>query len=243
MSGDAQPELDPELQEWLAQARELEDDASDADLEGLLGDVEKQMEAADGRWTFWLESRPTWMRRAIAIAAAVAVVGVAGAMLVRPDIGEQPVAFMAVALGSMGALLSVSLFFALRPLHQPPLPGGVRAAVVGVTLASTCALAFFAPHEVPEQSVGLLQHVSPCLFYGLLAGLPVYGLLRLLDRGGVTVALLGACAAGLTADLTLQLHCPRNDLEHLMAAHFAVVLLFVGGLGVIHWLIERARNR
>lgn len=243
MTREAQPELDPELEEWLAQAREAEDGPSDVDLDGMLGDVEGQIERAEGSWTFWLESRPTWLRRAVAIAAAVAVVGVGGAMVVRPDIAEQPVAFMAVALGSMGVLLGASLYFALRPLHQPPLPRWLRGVLIGATLASTCALALFAPHEVPEQSAGLLEHVSPCLFYGLLAGLPVYGLLRLLDRGGATVALLGACAAGLTANLALQLHCPRNDLEHLMAAHFAVVLLFVGGLGVVHWLIERARDR
>jgi len=243
MSGEAQTELDPELQEWLAQAREMEAEPSDAELQAMLGDVEKQIEQADGRWTFWVKSRPTWVRRAVALGAAVAVVVVFGAMLLGRGGPAQPAAFVAVAVGSMFALLGTSLFLALRPLHRPPLPRWARGALVVTTLVCTCALALFAPHEAPDPTVGLVQHVSPCLFIGLLVGLPVYGLLRLLDRGGGNVALLGACAAGLMGDLVLQLHCPHHSLEHLMAAHFGVVLLFIGGLGAIHWAIERARNR
>ncbi|MEZ4337801.1 MAG: hypothetical protein R3B82_14375 [Sandaracinaceae bacterium] len=214
-----------------------------ADLDAMLGEVEKKMEAADRSWTFWLRSRATWLRRLLAFAAAAAVVGVGGVLTLRANFGELPLAWSATAVTSLAVLLGASLYLALRPLHEPPLMAWKRSALIGTSLVATLALALLAPADAIADDRGLLAHVTPCLVYGLLTGLPVFLLLRLLDRGRSTVAILAACAGGLTGNLVLSLHCPRNDAEHLMGAHFGVVLLFLGGLGAIHWLVGRLRDR
>lgn len=235
------PGLDPELEEWLAEARADESVQPPPELERLLGEVEKDIEAADRSWLFWLRSRATWARRAIAFAAAMVVVGVGGVLTLRADFGALPFAWTATAVGSLALLLSASLYVALRPLHQPELPGWQRAALVGGSLAATSALALLAPADaaLAAGGEGFFAHVTPCLFYGLLLGVPVFLLLRVLDRGSSTVALIAACAAGLTGNLALQLHCPRTDAEHLMGAHVGVVVLFLAGLGAVHWLLRR----
>lgn len=245
MSESAHQELDPKLEEWLAEARDAEPEVP-ADLDRMLGDVEKKMEAADQSWTFWLRSRATWMRRLIALSAAGLVVGVGGVVTLRDNFAQLPVPYIVAALGSLGVLLGLSLHQALRPLHQPPIKGWQSRAIVGLTLLATAGVALLAPTDLPVEigaSAGLFAHVGPCLFWGLLFGVPVYLMLRLLDRGSSTAALIAACAAGLSSNLVLQLHCPRSDPEHLMASHFAVALLFVAGLGIVHWVVDRRSTR
>jgi len=235
--------MDPELEEWLAEARDLEAADAPPDLDGMLEGVERRLSEADKSWTFWLQSRATSVRRAIAFLGAALIVTVTGVLSLRTNFADLPVPWLVLALGSVSALLGVSLYVGLRPLHEPALPKWIRLGVIGTTVGATCALALFAPEDAILSDQPLLAHASGCFFYGLLVGLPVYLLLRLLHRGGPAAALVTACAAGLTANLVLQLHCPRNDLEHLMAGHFTVVLLFLGGLGAIHWVIERVRAR
>ena len=238
-------DIDPELERWLKEARELEEAAPVPGLDGMLVDVEKKLEQADRSWMFWLKSRASWMRRVIAFTATGLVVLLAGALTLRSNIGELPAAWLALTLGSLGLLLGVSVYCGLRPLHRPPLPRWLRVGVIGGTLLATAALALFAPQAglaggfAGEGS--LLAHATPCFFYGLLVGLPVFLVLRLLDRGGSTLALVAACAAGLTGNLVLELHCPRNDVGHLVVGHFGVALVFVAGLALIHWLIGRTR--
>ena len=164
--------------------------------------------------------------------------------MIRPDLGDLPLSYVAPGVGSLVVLLGLSLHNALRPMHYPAAPAWQRGGIVALTLAATGAIALFAPaHGVVEASESFMSHVSPCLFLGLLVGLPVYLLLRLLDRGSTAAGLIAACAAGLMGNLVLSLHCPRNDAEHLMAAHFAVALLFVVGFGAAHWVVERIRKR
>jgi hypothetical protein len=240
-SSTREPELDPKLEEWLAEAREEEGAGPSPDVDAMFAEVTEDIEEAERKPTFWLRTRPTWMRRLIACGAALLVVVLGGVIALRSDFFEYPPVFMAVALGSLGVLLLLSLHQALRPLHRPPMPGWARAGVVALTLTATFLLALLSPHEPGvEASRGVGEMVSPCLFLGLLMGIPVYLILRLLDRrAGVTAPLLAACAAGLAGNLVLQLHCPRRDLDHLMFAHFAVALLFVAGLGVVHLLVRR----
>lgn len=238
----ASTELDPKLEEWLANARDA--DAGEVpDLGPMLAEVEKDIATAEKRPTFWLATRPTWMRRAIALASAAAVVAV-GAITLRSDLATRPPAFVAVAIGSLAALLVLSLHQALRPLHRPPLPRGARIGMAALTIAATLLVALLSPHDPADvgRGRGMLELVSPCLFIGLGLGVPVYFVLRLLDRGAGLGALLASCAAGLAGNLALQLHCPNDAPEHLMLAHFSVALLFVAGLGVVHALVARLRR-
>lgn len=244
MTPDTHAELDPQLEEWLAEAREMESSAEPAaDLDEMLEDVEKEMTRADESWLFWLRSRATWIRRGLASLTATLVVIAAGALTLRSNFSELPLAWSAIAVGSLATLLALTVYHALRPLHEPPLSPWVRGSMIAATLAATFSLALFAPDVGFESDHpgGLLWLTSPCLFYGLGVGLPVYFVLRLLDRGG-GLALIAACAAGLTGNLVLELHCPSDDPEHLMLSHFTVALFFVAGLGVIHWIVERIRR-
>ncbi|HJL19399.1 MAG TPA: NrsF family protein [Sandaracinaceae bacterium LLY-WYZ-13_1] len=239
-----EPELDPKLEEWLAQARE--DDAAEAPpaLDDLFEGVARDIEAAEKKPSFWLRTRATWMRRLIGGVTAALVVVLGGVLGMR-DLGELPALYVGAALASLVVLLGLSLHQALRPLHRPPLPRGAQAAVVALTLLATFLLALLSPHAPEEAAAsrGAMELVSPCLFYGLFIGLPVYLVLRLLDRrGGVAAPLLAACAAGLAGNLTLQLKCPNDDPQHLMLSHFAVALLFVAGLGLTHLLVRRLRR-
>jgi hypothetical protein len=185
-----------------------------------------------------MQTRPTWVRRSTAALAAGLIVFFGGVRALRPDIEDCSPLHLALGLGALVFLLALSAYEALRPLHRPALPPWKSGALIALTLASTFVLALIPPHHGPVDGAPLLAHVTPCLFTGLLLGLPVYLLLRLLDRGSGAGALLAACAAGLAGDLALQLRCPRTDLEHLMLGHFLVALLFVGGLAAIRRLIR-----
>ena len=232
------PELDPTLEDWLREAREGDAAAPPPDVDAMLGAVEREIEDAEKKPTFWLRTRPTWMRRAIAAAAAALVVGIGGVLTLRGDFEDYPLPTMVAACVALGSLLVLALHQALRPLHRPPLSAWARAGLVALTLGATFTLALLSPPDAPSETL-----VSPCLFYGLLMGAPVYLILRLLDRGaGVTSSLLAACAAGLAANLVLQLHCPRDGVEHLMINHASVAVLFLAALAVAHVVARRLRR-
>ena len=75
---------------------------------------------------------------------------------------------------------------------------------------------------------------------GILLGVPVYAVTRLLDRGGTLLGpLLAALAAGLTGNFALQIHCPTNDTQHAMAGHAPVALVFVLAIGGVELLFRR----
>ncbi len=231
---------DGELSQWLDEAREQ--DPPSTDYGALFSGVERDIAKAEAHPLFWLRTRSTTVRRFVAIVAALLVLLFGGILSLRANFDEYPPLQMALALLSLATLLGLSVHQALRPLYRPPLAPAARFALPILTLVATFLLALLPPHGVPAPLGGtLIDHVSPCLFYGLLFGIPVYLVLRLLDRSG-TAPLLGACAAGLAGNLVLTLHCPRNDPEHLMLGHFSVAFLFVAGLGLVHFLLRRRRE-
>ena len=228
----------PELERRLAEASQAHAAPSRVELDALLGEVERSVAEADRSWLFRARALATWARRALAFATTGTVIALGSAMGLRADLAGLPAAHLAIGVAAMAALLAASLYFALRPLHEPPLPRPMSAGLAAVSLAATAALALLGPAGEAVNDESLAGHASPCLAYGLLLGLPVYAVLRLLDRGS-GLALVASCAAGLTGHLVLTLHCPRTDVAHLMAGHFAVVLLFVVGLGALAALSAR----
>jgi hypothetical protein len=76
-----------------------------------------------------------------------------------------------------------------------------------------------------------------CMGVGLLLGIPVYALLRLVDRGNALGSLIAAAAAGVAGNFVLKAHCPVPGTAHELLGHASVAMLFVLGLGLVHRLI------
>ena len=240
---EAEGPIDPALERLLAEASQEEAEPEGGpDLAPVFEEIQARIGEAEGRRSFWLATRPTRVRRAICWGTLALVALLGGVLTLRADFGDYPLPRMMAALGALFVLGGLSLHHALRPVHQPPLPRWVGALVVLAALGATFTLALLPPaHAGGLEGVGA-HGAAPCLLYGLLFGLPVYGMLRVLDRGGGSPApLLGASAAGLAGNLVLQLHCPQTDPTHLLAGHFAVAALFIGGIGLIHLVTRRAR--
>jgi len=69
---------------------------------------------------------------------------------------------------------------------------------------------------------------------GLLLGVPVYALLRLVDRGNALGNLVAAAAAGVAGNFVLKAHCSIPGTSHELLGHASVALVFVLGLGLVH---------
>jgi hypothetical protein len=191
----------------------------------------------------WLKSRPTWLRSTIALSVVGTIVLSALILMRRPDFDDYPTGRMVGTLVVMGVLLTVSLLLGLRPIQRPMLPkwmnrtvttAGIVAAFVFAAMPSSYLPAVQLVPENPLHALGM-----PCLYFGVLLGVPVYGVARLLDRGGNAIsAVLAAVAAGLTGNLVLQIHCPATDPLHQIFGHFTVVVAFVlAAAGLV--LVER----
>lgn len=241
LEGDPGP--DPDLSSYGEGSGPLE-----LDTDALFQDVQGRIQQSSRQPAWWLRGRSTAVRRGIAVLtfAALATFGVLA--MPRPDMGVYPMARMVLSLAALGLLALVSLHQALRPLHQPALRRAGGWLLVGGALLATLVVTALPPaHQAHPASLGgtgdvLISRAAPCLYVGLLLGLPVFALVRLLDRGSVLSAVLAACAAGLTANFLLQVHCPITATEHNVVAHFGVALLFVAGVGLVDWLVSRRRR-
>jgi hypothetical protein len=151
-----------------------------------------------------------------------------------------PAARMAAALLVLGAGFAISLLLALRPLQRPGVPGrtvvlAISAVLVGVLVLYGLPAAHLAhPSSLHEPgALSVLRRAIPCLAIGVAIGVAVYGLLALLDRGGSRRAPVMAIAAGLAANLALQLHCPITAPLHMIVGHLGVALLLLAGAVLI----------
>lgn len=238
-------ERDPDLEALLGADSRGAIEA--ADLDAMFSAVRGRVEAADRRPAFFLRSRPTWLRRAMALAAFVVVGVISGLGAPRPDLAEYPIGRMAIELAALGVLLGTSLWLTVRPLHEPAMSRGKLWALAGLALASTLVLALLpqAHAHLPTGATGdrpLLAHAMPCMGFGLALGLPVYAIARLLDRGARLGALMAGVAAGLAGNFALQLHCPIAASDHLMAGHVTVLLAFVVGVLLVGGVERRLRG-
>jgi hypothetical protein len=237
--------LDPELARFAQGA----DGGSSLDPEAMFHEVQGRIAGADRSPAWWLRSRPTVVRRGIGLVVFAALAVLAIFALPRPDMGVYPVGRMAASLVGLGALLSLAIVTALRPLHEPAIGRGRGLLIVAAALLATLVVTGLPPaHHAHPASLGgtgeeLLTRAAPCLYFGLLVGLPVYVLVRLLDRGSMLGALLAASAAGLAANFVLQVHCPITATAHQVLAHFTVAAIFVAGIYVLEAVTDRWRTR
>lgn len=247
---DQQPTAnDPRPDAILSRFREgLDAPEGELDPDALFHEVKGRIEQSSRQPAWWLRSRSTLVRRAIAV-LAFAVLAAFGLVAVpRPDMGVYPMARMVLSLAALGLLLLVSVHQALRPVHVPSLPRAKAWLLVGGALLATLVVTALPPaHASHPASLGgtgeeLLSRAAPCFYFGILFGLPVFAVVRVLDRGSVLSAVLAACAAGLTANFVLQAHCPITAPEHNVVAHFGVAAIFVAGVALVDWLLRRRRG-
>ena len=228
------PPWDKDIGERL---RSLEDvpGAQNGDLEQMFAQVCGQCADEDKSVGGFLRSRPTAIRRLIAFIAFAGILVVAVLTKPLPD-GAITGAWIASSAAFV-ALLVVTLFAAIRPLYVATLPRTTGYLLGALTIAATVAAALLPLADAHASSGGSLPHPSVCLGMGLLIGLPVYALLRIIDRGNPLGGLVAAAAAGLGGNLFLQMHCPTGDSTHLLMGHATVAIMFVMGLGIVHWLL------
>jgi hypothetical protein len=139
-------------------------------------------------------------------------------------------------------LLLVAMLMVTRPVHLPELPRWQALCVVCVAIGATVLAAFWpypaAQAAAHEHGGGVMAGV--CMGVGLLLGVPVYALLRLVDRGNAFGSLVAAAAAGLAGNFVLKAHCSVPGTSHELFGHASVAVLFVLGLGLVHrWMPSR----
>lgn len=199
------------------------------DLDGLYRELEGQVRREQGPRA-WLRERSTPVRGTIALGTITALTVAVWLSWARPDLGSYPGWHMALTLGAIGAVLVCALAIGLRPLHMPEAPAWLSRLVLGGGL-----VLLFAVYMLPAGAhaathgdglPGVLHGAWKCFGTGAVLGLPVYVLLRLLDRGSSPYGVATALAAGLSANLLLQLHCPNSAPQHMVLGHLTVAFVF-----------------
>ncbi len=218
----------------------------DRELRELLIKTETRI-SMDATASGWLKSRRTWVRALLAVASGTLIFVYVLMWMRRPDFDAYPRERMLLTIGMMLGLMVASLWMGLRSLGRPPLPTWLQRGLTTVGVVAAFLLAAMpSGYLTPQQFVSMeLIDVlgTPCFFLGLLFGVPVYALARVLDRGANPFsAILAALAAGLTGNLVLDVHCPRSDPTHLLFGHFSVVLVFVLAAGSLSWIERRVRR-
>jgi hypothetical protein len=135
-------------------------------------------------------------------------------------------------------LIVLAMFMVTRPVHLPAIPRWQSICLACVAVAATVVAAFW---PVPEALAAASTHdhgggfmAGACMGVGLLLGVPVYALLRLVDRGNALGSLVAAAAAGVAGNFVLKAHCSIAGTSHELLGHASVAIIFVVGLGLVH---------
>lgn len=200
-------------------------------LEDLRMRVAAGVAAEDARPLATLRQRPTWQRQLVGVGALVLLVGTTFVAMPRADLALYPVWRLVLELGTYALAYMLCLLVALRGAHLPSLSPRVTYALATGAIALVGLVGLLpAPHEHGEHvSRGLAELLSPCAVVGVMVALPVYALVRLLDRGSSLSAVAAAGAAGLAGNSLLQMHCANTQSAHMLLGHAAVgVWLLLG---------------
>ncbi len=212
-------------------ARAIDAGHGAADLDGMYAALRADLERESGL-RGWLRARSTAVRGLAVLGLVAVLCAVAALGFARPDLGSYPLPRLALGVSAMASLLILSLALALRPLQQPALPSWAAKGAIAGSLLVLAALYLVVPLEPPSTELdgSVLGPALGCLGVGLLLGVPVYGVLLLLDRGGSHRALPMAIASGLAANLVLHIHCPSAEPTHLMLGHFGAAALLLAAI-------------
>ncbi len=223
--------------------RELDaDDApqSDEQIDRMFTDMKARCDKNDRTISGFLRSRSTMMRRLIVLSvfSALAIVG----WFAFPVVGDHArTAPWTAALVTFGVLLVVAMLMVTRPVHLPALPRWQSVCLACIAVGATILAAFW-PHPAAQAAAhdpGASAMAGACMGAGLLLGVPVYALLRLVDRGNAFGSLVAASAAGLAGNFVLKAHCTVPGTSHELLGHASVALLFVVGLGFVHRITQK----
>jgi len=207
-------------------------------MDRMFADLQTRCDAEDRSIAGFLRSRSTRGRRLIVLSvfSLLALLG----WFAFPLVGDQAqTAQWAASLATFVVLLLLAMFLVTRPVHLPALPRWQSACLVFVAVAATIVAAFWpnpaALATAHDHGNGIIA--GTCMGVGVLLGVPVYALLRLVDRGNALGSLVAAAAAGVAANFVLKAHCPIPGTSHELLGHASVALVFVLGLGLVHrWI-------
>jgi len=209
-----------------------------ARMDRMFANMKAKCDKSDQTITGFLRSRSTMARRLIVLSvfSALAFVGWFAFPLVDDHARTLP---WTTSLVTFCVLLVVAMFMVTRPVHLPALPRWQSVCLICIALGAT-ALAAFWPYPAAQAAThdpGGSVMAGACMGVGLLLGIPVYALLRLVDRGNALGSLVAAAAAGLAGNFVLKAHCSVPGTSHELLGHASVALVFVVGLGLVHrWI-------
>jgi hypothetical protein len=210
----------------------------------MFSNVRADCDKSDHTIPGFLRSRSTAARRLIVL-VVFSLLAIAGWYLF-PVVDEQGrSAPWIVSLVAFAILLLTAIYMVTRPVHLPAVPRWQTWLLVCIAVGATVVAAFWPlPAAHAEGAVhpgGIIA--SMCMGVGLLLGVPVYALLRLVDRGNALGSLIAAAAAGVAGNFVLKAHCPVPGTAHELLGHASVAIVFVLALGLVHRLIPSRRLR
>ncbi len=229
---------DEALQREIASARRLVGDAADPARtdEVTLGQLETQINrriAGETGLLARMRAWPTWLRLGVVVMLSVATTILTALSMPREDLGAYPSGRMVVTLGLLGALTAAAAGRLLRPLYRPR-PGvwsGRLLLFMGMVMP--CLISLWPLHghigAPAGEGVAFAMRCGKCLGFGGALGIPVLLVafaVRRANIDGAAVAALAGVAAGLTGNLTLQVHCAITNTEHLLLGHAALLAIF-----------------
>ena len=207
-------------------------------MDRMFIDMKARCDKNDRSVTGFLRSRSTVARRLIVL-TVFSLLAIAG-WFAFPLVGDQArTAQWTASLVTFCVLLVLAMFMVTRPVHLPALPRWQSVCLACIAVGATVLAAFW---PYPAAQAATHDHTGgvmagACMGVGLLLGVPVYALLRLVDRGNAFGSLVAAAAAGLAGNFVLKAHCSVPGTSHELLGHASVAVVFVLGLGLVHrWI-------
>lgn len=233
-------ELDGDIDACRAMlpATMLRGEPADAQIASLRGRIDAD-QAGDAGIGGKLRALRTSHRILVLMTVVAVVTAVAVLTTPRPDLAHYPPMRMALTLALLVGVTGAAAWRLLRPLHAPPPRVWSSRALLVIGVLTPCVLALVPIHHTGAaagEGVAFAAACGKCLGFGGVLGLPVLLLAFWARRAridGAGAAALGGVAAGLTGNLTLQVHCPITESTHLLMGHAA--LLVVLGAVAARW--------
>lgn len=229
---DSLPQPPPQIaQELSRRAPESLDPAIEA---ALIQQIEARTEASGLRDR--LRALPGPARAALAVLGiALLTAGFTAMEGPRHELFEASGAALAARILAVGLVAMGGAFVALRGQHRTPLRARALA-LVGVALAAP-VLASLLPGVWPGFAGSGSWNVARqgCFWGGLMTGAGTAAGLLWLDRAerpSVNRIIAAAAAGGGVAFVVQTLHCPMNDVAHMVGTHGTASLPIVA-LGLI----------